>query len=80
MGWLSHVEEEGENGNKVEKPTLQQNGAQHKGSDPQSILDGVEEVNGNLVESDGKASFGIYKDISNEEDLNSQYQKAKVPG
>ncbi|KAM9316059.1 dystonin [Gastrophryne carolinensis] len=78
MGWLSHVEEEGENGNQVKRTKLQQNGTHDKESESQSILDGVKEVNGNMIESDGKASFGKYKDLSSEEDLNSQYQKVKA--
>nr|DBA26389.1 TPA: hypothetical protein GDO54_010659 [Pyxicephalus adspersus] len=78
LNWLSQVDEKGENGNVVKKPTIQQNGTHHKDSKLQSILDGVEEVNGNLIESDGKMNNVKLKDLSNEDDLSSQYQKIKA--
>lgn len=62
----------------VKKPAIQHNGTYHKDSELQSILDGVEEVNGNLIESDGKMSNARLKELSNEDDLSSQYQKVKV--
>ncbi|KAM5163311.1 dystonin isoform 3-T3 [Mantella aurantiaca] len=78
LNWLTQVDEQGENGNLVMKPTIQQNGAYHKDRDLQSILDGVEEVNGNLVESDGKMNNVRLKKFSDEDDLSSQYQKVKA--
>lgn len=72
------MDEKGENGNLVMKPTIQQNGTYHKDSELQSILDGVEEVNGNLIESDGKVNNVGVKELSDEDDLSSQYQKVKV--
>ncbi|XP_018416047.1 PREDICTED: dystonin isoform X2 [Nanorana parkeri] len=77
LSWLSEVDEKGENGNLVKKPTIQQNGTHHKDSELQSILDGVEEVNGNIIESDGKMNVKL-KDLSKEDDLSSQYQKVKA--
>lgn len=78
LNWLSQVDEKGENGNLVKKPTIQQNGTYHKDSELQSILDGVEEVNGNLIESDGKINNVRAKELSDEDDLSTQYQKVKV--
>ncbi|XP_077343979.1 dystonin isoform X28 [Lithobates pipiens] len=78
LNWLLQTDEKGENGNVVKKPAIQQNGTYHKDSELQSILDGVEEVNGNLIESDGKMSNARLKELSNEDDLSSQYQKVKA--
>ncbi|XP_073482804.1 dystonin isoform X13 [Aquarana catesbeiana] len=78
LNWLLQTDEKGENGNLVKKPAIQQNGTYHKDSELQSILDGVEEVNGNLIESDGKMSTARLKELSNEDDLSSQYQKVKA--
>ncbi|XP_075058625.1 dystonin isoform X5 [Mixophyes fleayi] len=78
LDWLSHVDEEAENGNRMKKPKIQQNGTYHKESEIQSILDGVEELNGNLIESDGKSHTMNVQKQSKEEDLSSQYQKVKA--
>ncbi|KAM4771389.1 dystonin [Rhinophrynus dorsalis] len=77
LGWLSQVDKEAENGNRVPKK-IQQNGTHHKDSDLKSILDGIEEVNGNLIQTDGKQRIGNDQDHSEEEDLSSQYQKLKA--
>ncbi|XP_068137517.1 dystonin isoform X15 [Hyperolius riggenbachi] len=78
LDWLSHMDEEGDNGNTVRKPTIQQNGTHQKDSELQSILDGVEEVNGNVIERDGKENIVKLKELSDEEDLHSQYEKVKA--
>ncbi|XP_063775378.1 dystonin [Pseudophryne corroboree] len=77
LNWLSHVDEEAENGNRVKKSKIQQNGTYHKESEIQSLLDGVEEVNGNLIQADGKSNILAVQNQS-EEDLSSQYQKVKA--
>ncbi|XP_069830598.1 dystonin isoform X16 [Dendropsophus ebraccatus] len=78
LDWLSHVGEKSENGNLEKKSHIKQNGTQHKDSEIQSILDGVQEVNGNLIVCDGKANFTSVQEECKEEDLNSQYQKVKA--
>ncbi|KAM3930381.1 dystonin isoform 2-T2 [Leptodactylus fuscus] len=78
LDWLSHVDEEAENGNQAKKPHIKLNGTHHKDSEIQSIMDGVQEVNGNLIVCDGKANFMNSQEQSKEEDLSSQYQKVKA--
>ncbi|XP_075718080.1 dystonin isoform X4 [Rhinoderma darwinii] len=78
LDWLSRVDEEAENGNQEKKSHIKQNGTHHKDSEIQSILDGGQEVNGNLIVCDGKANFMNVHEQSKEEDLNSQYQKVKA--
>ncbi|KAM8953054.1 dystonin [Pelodytes ibericus] len=77
LDWLSHVDQEADNGNTVKKPEIQHNGIHHKDS-CKSLLGGVEEVNGNVIESDGKGNFVNVKGQAEEEDLKSQYQKVKA--
>ncbi|KAM4042424.1 dystonin isoform 17-T17 [Anomaloglossus baeobatrachus] len=78
LDWLSRVDDEGENGNDEKKANIKQNGTHHKDSEIQSILDGVQEVNGNLIVCDGKSNVMNVQDQPKEEDLNSQYQKVKA--
>ncbi|XP_077146122.1 dystonin isoform X1 [Ranitomeya variabilis] len=78
LDWLSHVDDEGENGNHQKKSDIKQNGTHHKNSEIQSILDGVQEVNGNLIVCDGKSDVRNVQEQPKEEDLNSQYQKVKA--
>ncbi|XP_069582844.1 dystonin isoform X4 [Ranitomeya imitator] len=78
LDWLSHVDDQGENGNHQKKSDIKQNGTHHKGSEIQSILDGVQEVNGNLIVCDGKSDVRNVQEQPKEEDLNSQYQKVKA--
>ncbi|XP_071998332.1 dystonin isoform X6 [Engystomops pustulosus] len=75
LDWLSHVDEEAENGNMEEKSQIEkmQNGTHHKDSELQSIMEGVQEVNGNLIVCDGNM-----QEESKKEDLNSQYQRVKA--
>ncbi|XP_044146785.1 dystonin isoform X16 [Bufo gargarizans] len=77
LDWLSHVDEEAENGNQVKKSHIKENGTHRKDNEIQSILDGVQEVNGNLIVCDGKSNF-MNVQQSKEEDLNSQYEKVKA--
>ncbi|XP_073445226.1 dystonin isoform X3 [Dendrobates tinctorius] len=78
LDWLSRVDNEGENGNHEKKSDIKQNGTHHKGREIQSILDGVQEVNGNLIVCDGKSDVMNVQEQPKEEDLNSQYQKVKA--
>ncbi|XP_056421733.1 dystonin isoform X3 [Hyla sarda] len=77
LDWLSRVDEEAENGNQEKKCHIKQNGTHHKESEIQSILDGVQEVNGNVIVCDGKANVMNVEECK-EEDLKSQYQKVKA--
>ncbi|XP_040284528.1 dystonin isoform X15 [Bufo bufo] len=77
LDWLSHVDEEAENGNQDKKSHIKENGTHRKDNEIQSILDGVQEVNGNLIVCDGKSNF-MNVQQSKEEDLNSQYEKVKA--
>ncbi|XP_066460148.1 dystonin isoform X8 [Eleutherodactylus coqui] len=78
LDWLSHVDEEAENGNHQRKSHIKQNGTHNKDSEIQSILDGVQEVNGNLIVCDGKADLMNVQEQPMEEDIDSQYQKVKA--
>ncbi|XP_075454260.1 dystonin isoform X22 [Ascaphus truei] len=76
LGWLSHVDKEAENGNRVAKHKIQQNGKHHKDGDFKSRLGSVEEVNGNLIQPDGRGSS--MDEQPQKKDLSSQYEKVKA--
>ncbi|MEE6476577.1 hypothetical protein FKM82_011128 [Ascaphus truei] len=76
LGWLSHVDKEAENGNRVAKHKIQQNGKHHKDGDFKSRLGSVEEVNGNLIQLDGRGSS--MDEQPQKGDLSSQYEKVKA--
>ncbi|XP_018121035.1 dystonin isoform X19 [Xenopus laevis] len=75
LDWLSCVDKEAVNGNNVRQINVKQNGTHHQDQD--SLLDGVEEVNGNLIHTDGEEeTVNIHK--QDKEDLSNQYQRAKA--
>ncbi|XP_041419112.1 dystonin isoform X12 [Xenopus laevis] len=77
LDWLSCVDKEAVNGNNVSKMNIKQNGTNHQDQDLNSLLDGIEEVNGNLIQTDGKEeTVNVLK--QDKEDLSSQYQRAKA--
>ncbi|XP_031758907.1 dystonin isoform X7 [Xenopus tropicalis] len=77
LDWLSCVDKEAVNGNNVPKTNVKQNGTHHQDQDLSSLLHGTEEVNGNLIQRDGKEStVNVHK--QDKEDLSSQYQRAKA--
>ncbi|XP_069462267.1 dystonin isoform X13 [Ambystoma mexicanum] len=79
LDWLSNVDENTENGQKKRKKKMEQNGT-HKGEDEvNSISEGMEEVNGNVIHSLQTADTSVEgHPHSKVKDLQQQYQNIKA--